>query len=187
LLKFGAITGNGNQVLCEALAVLDHTTENKDQKIQIGLIKRGSEWKAVEVYILKEAFSPVSTRIRLGRSSSGAEPSRKRWRGQTGFPGTVRVDQMRERIASAIANRLYKHPGLIALVVVILVGLSGWQMSKLTINYNQLELIPQDLPSVLATKRMFKLAGGYGNLFVALGGKDVSQMKRVADDLTARS
>ena len=92
---------------------------------------------------------------------------------------------MRERIASAIADRLYKNPGLIALVIVILVGLSGWQMSKLTINYNQLELIPQDLPSVLATKRMFKLAGGYGNLFVALEGKDVSQMKRVADDLTA--
>ena len=56
LLKFGAMTDNGNQVLCEALAVLDHTTENKDQKVQIGLIKRGSEWKAVEVYILKEGF-----------------------------------------------------------------------------------------------------------------------------------
>jgi hypothetical protein len=56
LLKLGAITENGNQVLCEALAVLDHTTENKDQKIQIGLLKRGNEWKAVEVYILKEAF-----------------------------------------------------------------------------------------------------------------------------------
>ena len=58
-------------------------------------------------------------------------------------------------------------------------------MSKLTINYNQLELIPQDLPSVLATQRMFKLAGGYGNLFIALRGKDVPHMKRVADDLTA--
>ncbi len=92
---------------------------------------------------------------------------------------------MRERIANAIADGLYKHPGLIALVIVILVGLSFWQMSKLTINYNQLELIPQDLPSVLATKRMFKLAGGYGNLFIALRGKDVSQMKQVADDLTA--
>ena len=56
LLKFGAITENGNQVTCEALAVLDRTVENKDQKIQIGLVKRGSEWKAVEVYILKEGF-----------------------------------------------------------------------------------------------------------------------------------
>ena len=92
---------------------------------------------------------------------------------------------MRERIASAITDSLYKNPGLIALVIVIIVGLSGWQMSKLTINYNQLELIPQDLPSVLATKRMFKLAGGYGNLFIALRGKDVLHMKRVADDLTA--
>jgi len=56
LLQFGAITENGTHVMCEALAVLDHTTENKDQKIQIGLVKRGSEWKAVEVYILKEGF-----------------------------------------------------------------------------------------------------------------------------------
>ena len=92
---------------------------------------------------------------------------------------------MKERIASVITDILYRNPGLIALVIVILVGLSGWQMSKLTINYNQLELIPQDLPSVLATKRMFNLAGGYGNLFIALRGKDVPHMKRVADDLTA--
>src|SRR5512147_2267489 len=92
---------------------------------------------------------------------------------------------MRERIASAITDRLVKNPGLIAWIVLILVGLSGWQMSKLTINYNQLELIPQDLPSVVATKRMFKLAGGYGNLFIGLRGKDVPQIKRVADDLTA--
>ena len=92
---------------------------------------------------------------------------------------------MRGRIASAITDRLSKNPGLIALVIAILVGLSAWQMSKLTINYNQLELIPQNLPSVLATKRMFTLAGGYGNLFIALRGKDVPHMKRVADDLTA--
>src|SRR4030042_4856257 len=92
---------------------------------------------------------------------------------------------MRERIASVLTDRLYKNPGLIALVIGIIVGLSGWEMSKLTINYNQLELIPQDLPSVLATQRMFNLAGGYGNLFIALRGKDISHMKQVADDLTA--
>ena len=56
LLKFGAITENGNQALCETLAVFEHATENKDQKVQIGLVKRGNEWKAVEVYILKEGF-----------------------------------------------------------------------------------------------------------------------------------
>jgi predicted RND superfamily exporter protein len=92
---------------------------------------------------------------------------------------------MKERIASVISDILYRNPGLIALVILILVGLSGWQMSKLAINYNQLELIPQNLPSVLATKRMFNLAGGYGNLFITLRGNDVPQMKRVADDLTA--
>ncbi len=56
LLKFGAITGNGNQVMCETLAVFDHTTENKDQKLQIGLVKRDKEWKSVELYILREGF-----------------------------------------------------------------------------------------------------------------------------------
>ena len=56
LLKFGAITGNGNQVMCETLVVFDHTTENKDQKIQIGLVKRDNEWKSVELYILREGF-----------------------------------------------------------------------------------------------------------------------------------
>ncbi len=55
-LQFGAITENGNQVVCETLAVFDHATENKDQKIEIGLVKRGNEWKGVEVYILKEGF-----------------------------------------------------------------------------------------------------------------------------------
>ncbi len=55
-LQFGAITEKGNQAMCETIAVLDQTTENKDQKIQIGLVKRGSEWKGVEVYILGEGF-----------------------------------------------------------------------------------------------------------------------------------
>ena len=56
LLKFGAITENGNQVLCETLAVFGYATENKDQKIQIGLVKRSNQWKAVEIYILREGF-----------------------------------------------------------------------------------------------------------------------------------
>jgi hypothetical protein len=55
-LQFGAIAGNGNQAMCETLVVLDRTTENKDEKIHVGLVKRGSEWKAVEVYILREGF-----------------------------------------------------------------------------------------------------------------------------------
>jgi len=55
-LQFGVITEKGNQAMCETIAVLDHTTENKDQKIQIGLVKRGNEWKGVEVYILGEGF-----------------------------------------------------------------------------------------------------------------------------------
>ena len=55
-LQFGAITENGYQAMCETLVVFDRTTENKDQKIQIGLVKRGNEWKSVEIYILREGL-----------------------------------------------------------------------------------------------------------------------------------
>jgi len=55
-LQFGAITENGYQAMCETLVVFDRTTENKDEKIHVGLVKRGSEWKAVEVYILREGL-----------------------------------------------------------------------------------------------------------------------------------
>ncbi len=56
LLQFGAITSNGAQAVCETLVVLDRTTENKDEKIQIGLVKRGNDWRGVEIYILRECF-----------------------------------------------------------------------------------------------------------------------------------
>lgn len=93
---------------------------------------------------------------------------------------------MKDKIARFISDRLIRYPGFIALVIIIVVGLSVWKMTQLTINYNQLELIPQDLPSVVATKKMFNLAGGYGNLYLALRGDDLDHMKKVANDLTAR-
>jgi len=141
--------------------------------------------EGVEVYILKEGFLAGLNEDKVRPILKRAEPSRKRWPRSDRFSrnseggsdeGTDRQRHSRSSVQAPRSHRPGRRDPCRAF---------GWQMSKLTINYNQLELIPQDLPSVLATKRMFKLAGGYGNLFVALGGKDVSQMKRVADDLTA--
>ena len=78
LLQFGAITEDGNQAMCETLVVFDHTTENKEEKIHIGLVKRGNDWRPSRSISSRKAFSPVLTRTRSGRYSSGVGPSRKR-------------------------------------------------------------------------------------------------------------
>ncbi len=92
---------------------------------------------------------------------------------------------LREKIVNFMTEKLVKNPGTIAIVILFIVGLSMWQTLRLTINYNQLELIPQNIPSVVATKQIAKLTGGYGNLFIALRGSDVPKMKKAADDITA--
>lgn len=93
---------------------------------------------------------------------------------------------MRKKIVEHLTSAIINHPGKIALLVLLLVSLAGWKASQLHINYNQLELIPQDLPSVKATKRMAELAGGYGNLYIVLRSDNLGHMKQVADEITAR-
>jgi predicted RND superfamily exporter protein len=90
---------------------------------------------------------------------------------------------LREKIVNFLTDVVYNNPVKIALIVLVVLGLSIWQFTRLTISYNQLELIPQDLPSVVATKQLEKLTGGYGNLFIVLRGNDVKQMKKTADVL----
>ncbi len=92
---------------------------------------------------------------------------------------------VREKIVNFLTEKLVKNPGTIAILILFIVGLSLLQTLRLTINYNQLELIPQNLPSVVATKQIAKLTGGYGNLFIALRGNDVKNMKKTADELSA--
>lgn len=78
---------------------------------------------------------------------------------------------------------MMRRAGTIGIVLLLLAALSIWQVQNLKINYNQLDLLPQNLPSVKATNEMISLAGGVGYLIIALKSRDVNHMKAVADDL----
>lgn len=93
---------------------------------------------------------------------------------------------MRRVLARWLARQVTKRPVLVALLLVGLVTGSGFLASTLVFNSNQLDLIPQDLPSVKATKQMIDVRGGVGFLLIALKGNDSEQLKQVADDLAGR-
>ena len=68
----------------------------------------------------------------------------------------------------------------------LLTAFAGWRVSELRINNNQLDLIPQDLPSVEATKQMVDVIGGIGFLLIAFKADNPDHLKAVADDLAPR-
>src|SRR5688572_18109641 len=90
---------------------------------------------------------------------------------------------MKRHIARGISHVVIKHPYITALVLVVLTAFSAWRVSKLHINNDQIELIPQNLPSVVATKEMIKMVGGVGFLQLAIKGDNLVHLKGVADDL----
>ncbi|MCK5688282.1 MMPL family transporter, partial [Myxococcota bacterium] len=81
---------------------------------------------------------------------------------------------------------IIRHPGAIALLMLVAIAFSAWRVSYLHINYNQLDLIPQELPAVQSTREMIDLLGGVGYLLFAMESDDLDHMKEVADDLGAR-
>ncbi len=90
---------------------------------------------------------------------------------------------MKKSILASIAAALERRLGLAFLIVFVLVALSAWGTSRLSINTNQLELLPQDLVAVKEARRVSEMTGGIGFLMLALKGDDPTHMKRVADDL----
>jgi uncharacterized protein len=84
-----------------------------------------------------------------------------------------------------VAKIVIGRPGMVAVVLLVLAALSGWRISLLHINNNQLDLIPQDNPSVVATKQMIDVVGGVGFLLIAIKGEDPQHLRDVADDLGA--
>lgn len=87
-------------------------------------------------------------------------------------------------ILARIAGALERHLGLSFLLLALLVGTALLGASRLQVNTNQLELLPQDLPAVKEVHRVSEMTGGIGFLMLALKGDDPEHMKRVADDLT---
>lgn len=93
---------------------------------------------------------------------------------------------MKQRIARGIARFIVRYPWWVATFLIALTAFSGWRVSKLTINHNQIELIPQDLPSVVATKKMINMVGSVGFLLVPLKGNDLNHTKQVVEQLGER-
>ncbi|NRD65878.1 MMPL family transporter [Corallococcus exiguus] len=89
------------------------------------------------------------------------------------------------RLALAYAEMLVRRPGTVMLVLLLLLGISVWGTSKLTINSNQLDLISQDLQEVKDVKRVIDMVGGSGFFMLTFRGDDEATLKKVADDVAA--
>ncbi|MEO1172574.1 MAG: export protein, partial [Myxococcota bacterium] len=68
----------------------------------------------------------------------------------------------------------------------LLLALSGWRASYLYVNHNQLDMLPQDLPAVQATKDVLRYVGGVGFLMVVLRADDEAHLKATSDELAKR-
>ncbi|QAT88313.1 Sulfolipid-1 exporter MmpL8 [Corallococcus coralloides] len=89
------------------------------------------------------------------------------------------------RLALAYAEMLVRRPGTVMIVLLLLLGISVWGTSKLTINSNQLDLISQDLQEVKDVKRVIDMVGGSGFFMLTFRGDDEATLKKVADDVAA--
>ncbi len=93
---------------------------------------------------------------------------------------------MKNAIARSISAFICRRPKTVAATVLVLTLLSTWRVTLLHINHNQMELIPQNLPAVRATKQLIDMTGTVGFLLIPLIGKDLNHVKAVADELAPR-
>ena len=89
-------------------------------------------------------------------------------------------------IAGRVSALVIGHPRKVLFFMVVMTALAGWRTSKLDLNTDQIELLPEDLPSVVATKDMIKLMGGVTYVIVPLKSADLDFTKRVSDELCAK-
>jgi uncharacterized protein len=93
---------------------------------------------------------------------------------------------MSSRLAALLAHLALRRPVATLLVLALLTGLAGWRAQRLSVEQDQLKMLPKDLPSVRATRRAQDLLGGVGLLTVALRSTDAGHLKTVGDDLAER-
>lgn len=90
---------------------------------------------------------------------------------------------MKRVISSRLAAAIVHKPWVVLGVFAVILALSGWRASYLYVNHNQLDMLPQDLPAVQATKDVIEYVGGVGFLMVVLRADDEEHLKSVADAL----
>lgn len=93
---------------------------------------------------------------------------------------------MKRRLAESLGRLIVRRPAVVMSVLIIVLALSGWRASYLYVNHNQLDMLPQDLPSVQATKDVIEYIGGVGFLMVVLQAEDEQHLKATSDELAKR-
>lgn len=81
-----------------------------------------------------------------------------------------------KKTINIICTVIFKHPLLSFFILLALLGTSFYQTGKLTINSNQIDLLPADSREVVKTKEVVEMIGGNGFFIVALKLKDEKGM-----------
>jgi predicted RND superfamily exporter protein len=89
-------------------------------------------------------------------------------------------------LITLLTRAILHRPFALLVAMAILLAVAGWRVSKLEINHNQIDLLPSDLPAVVATKDMIDMLGTVGYLLLPLKGPDLNHVKAVADALAPR-
>lgn len=87
------------------------------------------------------------------------------------------------KLSGVITAFLFKKTRLAGIILLILLVGSIFATYSLTVNTNQLSLLPESLKSVKATNDIVKMLGGVGNLTIAFKGENIVHMKAVAEDI----
>lgn len=89
------------------------------------------------------------------------------------------------RWLTAYANLIVRAPGKVLLVLLGLGVGSTLLALNLRLESDQLSLISQELPEVVAVKRVIDMVGGAGYLQVAFRSEDEKALKKLADEVNA--
>ena len=80
---------------------------------------------------------------------------------------------------------IVKFANPIIVVAVLLTAVGGYYASKLSLESNLAELLPESFESVQALNRIKKEVGGVGNLRIVMESQDYEALKRCADYLVS--
>jgi predicted RND superfamily exporter protein len=90
---------------------------------------------------------------------------------------------MRKAILDRISRLLDQQLAWVCIVLAVVLGAATYAASRLKINSNQLDLLPQDMRAVKEAHRVQEMIGGIGHLIISLKSNDEKHLKAVADDL----
>lgn len=80
------------------------------------------------------------------------------------------------KLLSRLTDSILLNPIRSSGVLALLLLLSLWQASKLTVNSNNLDLLPKDNPSVIKTQKVIEMIGGNGFYILSIKFKDEKGM-----------